>query len=266
MTNKGDKMSDYETHPSWGNIQISRVHSTPAATLYASPIKHPYYIQMRICTSSEKRDLCTTWRHPDKDLIDISLTEAQFVELITSLNIGGGVPCTLDYVNGKRIERAQQSREDRLIADEIKKTTNDITKIVDEFQKHLSNVYELLPKNKKKELELQFSILKNKIVDTLPFVLERAHETFVDIVVDAKANLMSFIHIDREHFTVTKDSMTGAELRNLPHPPIGADRDLFEVVPGGTDCKIGNDDVVEIKNGKRFFSAPAQINPGNPQG
>jgi hypothetical protein len=58
--------------------------------------------------------------------------------------------------------------------------------------------------------------------------------------------------------------MTGAQLRHLPTPPIGPERDLFEVVPGGTDEKIGNDQVVEIRNGLRFFTAPAHINPGLP--
>jgi hypothetical protein len=71
------------------------------------------------------------------------------------------------------------------------------------------------------------------------------------------------IQIDRVHYTVTKDHLTGAELRAVPEKAIGPDRDLFEVVPGGTDKKIGNADVVEIRNGLRFFTAPAQINPGN---
>ena len=70
------------------------------------------------------------------------------------------------------------------------------------------------------------------------------------------------IQIDRVHYTVTQEQMTGLELRHVPPTPIGPDRDLFEVVPGGTDQKIGDNDVVEIKNGKRFFTAPAQINPG----
>jgi len=70
------------------------------------------------------------------------------------------------------------------------------------------------------------------------------------------------IQIDRAHYTVTKERMTGLELRHVPSPPIGPDRDLFEVVPGGTDRKIGDTDVVEIRDGKRFFTAPAQINPG----
>lgn len=70
------------------------------------------------------------------------------------------------------------------------------------------------------------------------------------------------IQIDRVHYTVTQERMTGTELRHVPPAPIGADRDLFEVVPGGTDRKIGDNDLVEIKNGLRFFTAPAQINPG----
>lgn len=70
------------------------------------------------------------------------------------------------------------------------------------------------------------------------------------------------IQIDRVHFTVTQSRMTGTELRQLPPTPIGAERDLFEVVPGGSDVKVADTDVVEIRNGKRFFTAPAQINPG----
>jgi hypothetical protein len=70
------------------------------------------------------------------------------------------------------------------------------------------------------------------------------------------------IQIDRVHYTVTQRQMTGEQLRHVPPAPIGPDRDLFEVVPGGTDRKIANDEVVEIRDGKRFFTAPAQINPG----
>lgn len=70
------------------------------------------------------------------------------------------------------------------------------------------------------------------------------------------------IQIDRTHYTVEVRSMTGLQLRSLPSQPIGPDRDLFEVVPGGTDRKIGDTEIIEMRNGLRFFSAPAQINPG----
>ena len=74
------------------------------------------------------------------------------------------------------------------------------------------------------------------------------------------------IQIDRVHFTVRNDTLTGTELRALPTPAIGSDRDLFEVVPGGTDKKVGDADSVRMRNGLRFFSAPSHINPGRTNG
>ena len=70
------------------------------------------------------------------------------------------------------------------------------------------------------------------------------------------------IQIDRTRYTVHMKRMTGEQLRHVPTPPIGPDRDLFEVVPGGSDRKIGDHQEVEIRNGLRFFTAPAQIRPG----
>jgi len=70
------------------------------------------------------------------------------------------------------------------------------------------------------------------------------------------------IQIDRAHYDVAESSMTGAQLRLVPTPPIGSERDLFQVVPGNSDLKINDADIVQIHNGQRFFTAPAQINPG----
>ena len=70
------------------------------------------------------------------------------------------------------------------------------------------------------------------------------------------------IKIDRAQFKVTDKTLTGAQLRRLPEPDVGPDRDLFEVVPGGSDRKIELTEVVKMRDGLRFFTAPAQINPG----
>lgn len=71
------------------------------------------------------------------------------------------------------------------------------------------------------------------------------------------------IQIDRIHYKEPAKPMTGAELRKIPSVPIPADRDLFLVVPGGADKKIGDHDQVDLRNGMRFFTAPGQINPGS---
>jgi len=70
------------------------------------------------------------------------------------------------------------------------------------------------------------------------------------------------IKIDRTEYQVHQRKLTGLQLRHLVHPPIGPDRDLFEVIPGGSDLKIEDGMEVKMRDGLRFFTAPAQINPG----
>ena len=75
------------------------------------------------------------------------------------------------------------------------------------------------------------------------------------------------IRLDRQDLEVSPvdlhdGALTGEQIRERANPPIGADRDIFEIVPGGSDRKIGDDDTVEIRDHIRFFSAPRNINPG----
>lgn len=83
-----------------------------------------------------------------------------------------------------------------------------------------------------------------------------------DLSEDTPRPSIFHIQIDREHYEVSEAEMSGAQLRQVPPTPIPPERDLFEVVPGHPDRKIENDDVVEIRNGLRFFTAPGTINPG----
>ena len=79
------------------------------------------------------------------------------------------------------------------------------------------------------------------------------------------------IRIDRKEYLVPPElldrgHLTGLQIRRLADPDIGRERDLFEVVPGGSDRKIGDNKGVLIRNHMRFFSAPAVINPGSERG
>lgn len=70
------------------------------------------------------------------------------------------------------------------------------------------------------------------------------------------------IHIDDNQFKVSEASLTGAQLRALPMPPIGHDRDLYLEVPGGEDILIADDQPVALKDGMHFFTTPHHITPG----
>lgn len=71
------------------------------------------------------------------------------------------------------------------------------------------------------------------------------------------------IQIDRSQFRVGQRHMRGHELRELPNPSVGPDRDLFLVDRGSSaDELIGEQSVVGVEDGMSFFTVPRTINPG----
>jgi hypothetical protein len=54
------------------------------------------------------------------------------------------------------------------------------------------------------------------------------------------------ILIDGTRYVAPQREMTGAQLRALPTPPIGADRDLWLDLDGGLDRVVGDDEIVEL--------------------
>jgi hypothetical protein len=70
------------------------------------------------------------------------------------------------------------------------------------------------------------------------------------------------IFIDKQKFEVTEDKMTGAELRALPTAPVGPDRDLYLIVPGGEDDLVDDTERVGLKPGTKFMTVPKLITPG----
>lgn len=70
------------------------------------------------------------------------------------------------------------------------------------------------------------------------------------------------ILIDGQRVRPPRGEITGAELRQLVDPPIGADRDLWLDIDGDLDRKIEDDDIVQLEPQMEFFSVPREINPG----
>lgn len=71
------------------------------------------------------------------------------------------------------------------------------------------------------------------------------------------------ITIDQQAFAVPKSEITAEDLRVLPDPDIGPDRDLYlEGTGDHDDDLIEAGETVRLKKGLNFFTAPASITPG----
>lgn len=73
---------------------------------------------------------------------------------------------------------------------------------------------------------------------------------------DRKVSLI----FDKKQYFYPSATATGAELRALVG--LAGEYELLQIVPGGQDLVIEDSQVVELKNGMRFFSAPRNIAPG----
>lgn len=70
------------------------------------------------------------------------------------------------------------------------------------------------------------------------------------------------IELDRAKFRVPAGTITETELRNLPAPPVAENREILREDDHDEDQPLGPNEIVEIKEGDRFFTAPRRINPG----
>jgi len=128
MRNEEEKI----THESFGQISFSRCQSN-GTEFYGSELKQDHYIQMEVSQSEINRTLTQDWYFPNKTIFKLRLSSNQFSEMITSMNRGAGVPCTLEYLNGKKFADLpiQESRKDfvhRKFEDRMKSFANTIRK------------------------------------------------------------------------------------------------------------------------------------------
>lgn len=81
--------------------------------------------------------------------------------------------------------------------------------------------------------------------------------------VDEESGTSVTISLNRLQFRVQGPAVTGATIRSLPTPPIGADFDLYRIDTHGTDLLIRDDEVLDVEDGDAFFAVPQSILAGS---
>lgn len=99
---RNDNLADTETtHPAFAQIVASRING--ATNLYDSEFHHRGFIAIRIKRSQLNRSLHRDWHFAREEIVEVHLSEAQWATFISSMNMGDGVPCTLDSLGGKDV-------------------------------------------------------------------------------------------------------------------------------------------------------------------
>lgn len=84
------------THPAFGLISASRV-SGDYGHLFGSKLKHTQTVQITLTGAELHRSLHRDWHFARQTKFVVALSEAQWARFISSMNVGSGSPCTVQY-------------------------------------------------------------------------------------------------------------------------------------------------------------------------
>jgi hypothetical protein len=183
-------------HPSFGQIKFSRCNGGNQG-FYGSELPQDHYITMEVKNSEIQRDLRRDWHFAySLPLIEIRMTASQFSEMLTSLNHGSGVPCTIEMVNMKPIEKYPQPESRKEFVH--RKFKDRMTEFAKTLKIKQNRVKELtakktLSKADQEELNRTVEWLTTEVASNIPFFAECFQETMDEIVVDAKAEVENAI-------------------------------------------------------------------------
>jgi len=184
-----------KSHSSWGMVGVSRSQGTPRP-LFGTSIKHGTTITLTIHECEDHRGLNRDWFHAKKRLIEIELSASQFAELITTMNVGDGVPCTIRRTEKGAIQYAegenkidQHSQE---FAASMEDMTNKFAKVVSEATEILENKPAISKTDRKNILEGLRMLLQN-VKSNIPFFKRQFDEQMDKTIVEAKAEVESFV-------------------------------------------------------------------------
>lgn len=180
-----------ETHEAYGMVGFSRCQGNPR--LFKSDIRGGNYITLTIRTASVDHHLSRDWVYGEKELIEVYLSPNQFAELLTTMNYGSGVPCTINHFNGKRMEKIpDRDSEEKIISDGFEKRMRDLSASMKNDIKELSDLFEnkkTLSKEDKRNIEWKFKSIVQEVENNFPFVLNQFQESVGKTVVQAKAEI-----------------------------------------------------------------------------
>lgn len=193
-----DEEQEFE-HPSYVMVGLFRSEGNIGRLFGSALDKHHTSITLRVAQATRKHSLGRDWYHAKSllPLIEVELSAAQFAEMITSMNVGSGVPGTLRSLNGERTGPVPE--EHSLEVEEVRKQfardVASVAKGVEDMEKRVADLLDKksLSKEDKKEILSQFASFRQHVRSNSPFMVEQFERAAEKVVTHAKAEVDAFI-------------------------------------------------------------------------
>jgi hypothetical protein len=190
-------VEEEQTHPSWGMVVFNRTSGNPGKLFGSQLEQNGHFISLRIKRAFRKSGHGRDWYRGGETIVDVWLSAAQFAELLTTMNVGDGVPCTLRQVNREEMPRMpedEKTEQDRVRNEFVKRTievNRDIIQCVKDATEMLNKP--TIGKADRKTLATLLSRITCELEHNQPFYVSCFQEAAEKVVVHAKAEVDALV-------------------------------------------------------------------------
>lgn len=182
----GGSIETKAEHPAYGMIGASRVSG--GTMLFGSDFQHNAFVRITLHRAYVKRDLSTDWPHAKEELFEVDVSEAQWAEFVSAMNIGFGVQCTIRHVQGQYMPGlpSPEKRMDQFRA-ELQEDLSDSLGALAELEKAIDGMN--MTAKAKRELLAHVTKSRSSLTSGLPFVAKRFAEHVENTVTKARIEI-----------------------------------------------------------------------------
>jgi hypothetical protein len=193
-----DKVPD-EEHPAYGMIAINKIQLGGYKSkhrFFGSDLDDHYSaIRIRIGHGARVRGTGHDYYRATDRIIEVDLTSSQFADMLTCMNVGDGVPCTIRQINNDTMPElpVTKTTADRS-RDDLQRTAKNIAVNAKALIRKMESVFTgAVTKKDKIDLLADLRRVVQEIESNIPFVLTTFQEAVNTTVSQAKSEVSAFV-------------------------------------------------------------------------
>lgn len=184
-------------HPSWGMVGLYHTQGG-GRQLFGSDVTNHNTIRLAIKHAQKHRDLGRDWTMGDDIICEVEMSALQFAELLTNMNVGDGVPCTIKYTaNDGYIEYQEEQSKIDVIYSERDSNVDKASSRLREVEQGLSELINNRKISKSVGTELLHKLstaLSDLEGNNFEFYKRQATEEIDKMVVEAKSQISEYVN------------------------------------------------------------------------
>jgi hypothetical protein len=184
--------------PTMVQVGFSRqTYGGKGVTLFGSSVKNSSVISLTISQSEVNRHLSQDWYHAKpRPIIEVLLTPLQFSELLTTMNVGFGVPGTLVKHGDQNFEVPEYPSKAEQFKEEVSVDLKEVIEQINEAGQIIEGLLDdtkPIGKSVRKQLKDLVDSYRRLIEGHFPFVINQFSKQMAKTVAEAKAEVDAFV-------------------------------------------------------------------------